>query len=54
METIALLQAERPKLHVLIVGSDVVAYGGSRDLMAVVGGHGQRKKFLLILSALIG
>ena len=31
METIALLQAERPKLHVLIVGSDVVAYGGTRS-----------------------
>ena len=31
MEAIALLQARRPKLHVLIVGSDVVAYGGSRS-----------------------
>ena len=31
METIALLQAERPQLHVLIVGSDVVAYGGTRS-----------------------
>ena len=30
METIALLQAKRPQLHALIVGSDVVAYGGSR------------------------
>ena len=31
MQAIALLQAQRPKLHVLIVGSDVVAYGGSRS-----------------------
>ena len=31
MEAIALLQAERPQLHALIVGSDVVAYGGSRS-----------------------
>ena len=31
MEAIALLQAKRPQLHVLIVGSDVVAYGGSRS-----------------------
>ncbi|TCD58396.1 glycosyltransferase [Synechococcus sp. BS55D] len=30
MQTIALLQAQRPHLHVLIVGSDVVAYGGVR------------------------
>ena len=31
MQAIALLQATRPNLHVLIVGSDVVAYGGSRS-----------------------
>ena len=31
MEAIALLQAEKPQLHALIVGSDVVAYGGSRS-----------------------
>tara|TARA_B100000674_G_C37959202_1_gene971121 strand:- start:1984 stop:3210 length:1227 start_codon:yes stop_codon:yes gene_type:complete len=31
MEAIALLQAKRPQLHALIVGSDVVAYGGSRS-----------------------
>ena len=31
MQAISLLQAQRPKLHVLIVGSDVVAYGGSRS-----------------------
>ena len=31
MQTIALLQAQRPHLHALIVGSDVVAYGGSRS-----------------------
>ena len=31
MQAIALLQAQRPHLHVLIVGSDVVAYGGSRS-----------------------
>ena len=31
MQAIALLQAQRPNLHVLIAGSDVVAYGGSRS-----------------------
>ena len=31
MEAIALLQAERPQLHAVIVGSDVVAYGGTRS-----------------------
>ena len=31
MKAISLLQAERPQLHALIVGSDVVAYGGSRS-----------------------
>ncbi|MCB4406935.1 glycosyltransferase [Synechococcus sp. MU1642] len=31
MQAIALLQAQRPQLHALIVGSDVVAYGGSRS-----------------------
>ena len=31
MQTIALMQAQRPQLHALIVGSDVVAYGGSRS-----------------------
>tara|TARA_B100000674_G_scaffold143220_1_gene112857 strand:- start:758 stop:1984 length:1227 start_codon:yes stop_codon:yes gene_type:complete len=31
MQAIALLQAQRPQLHTLIVGSDVVAYGGSRS-----------------------
>ena len=31
MRTIALMQAQRPQLHALIVGSDVVAYGGSRS-----------------------
>ncbi len=30
MQTIAQLQKKRPNLHVLIVGSDTVAYGGSR------------------------
>jgi len=30
MQAIALLQAERPHLHVLIVGSDAVAYGAQR------------------------
>ncbi|NDC15642.1 MAG: glycosyltransferase [Synechococcaceae bacterium WB9_2_170] len=30
MQAIALLQARRPKLHVLMVGSDVVAYGAPR------------------------
>ena len=30
MQAIALLQAKRPHLHTLIVGSDVVAYGGCR------------------------
>ena len=30
MQAIALLQARRPKLHVLLVGSDVVAYGAPR------------------------
>ena len=40
MQAIALLQAQRPQLHVLIVGSDVVAYGGP-VLMAAVGNMGQ-------------
>ena len=31
MQAIALLQARRPKLHVLLVGSDVVAYGAPRS-----------------------
>ena len=31
MQAIALLQSQRPHLHVLIVGADVVAYGGSRS-----------------------
>ena len=31
MQAIALLQAQRPHLHAIIVGSDVVAYGGSRS-----------------------
>ena len=31
MQAIALLQAQRPHLHALIVGSDVVAYGGERS-----------------------
>ena len=31
MQAIAHLQAQRPHLHVLIVGSDVVAYGGERS-----------------------
>ena len=31
MQAIALLQSQRPQLHTLIVGSDVVAYGGSRS-----------------------
>ena len=31
MKAIALLQAQRPNLHALIVGSDVVAYGGMRS-----------------------
>ena len=31
MQAVALLQAQRPNLHALIVGSDVVAYGGSRS-----------------------
>ena len=39
MQAIALLQQRRPKLHALVVGSDVVAYG--RDgLMGVAGGIG--------------
>ena len=31
MQTIALLQSRRPNLHVLIVGSDLVAYGSGRS-----------------------
>ena len=31
MQAIALLQQRRPKLHVLIVGADVVAYGAGRS-----------------------
>lgn len=31
MKTIALLQSRRPNLHVLIVGSDLVAYGSGRS-----------------------
>ena len=30
MKTIAMLQGRRPKLHVLVVGSDLVAYGSGR------------------------
>ena len=31
MQTIAMLQSRRPNLHVLIVGSDLVAYGSGRS-----------------------
>ena len=31
MKTIAMLQSRRPNLHVLIVGSDLVAYGSGRS-----------------------
>lgn len=31
MQTIAMLQSRRPQLHVLIVGSDLVAYGSGRS-----------------------
>ena len=36
MKTIAMLQSRRPNLHVLIVGSDVVAYGS----VGVISAHG--------------
>ena len=52
MEAIALLQAERPKLHVLTVGSDVVAYGGTRSDGRSWGAWA--KQDVLTLSAPIG
>ena len=42
MQTIALLQAKGPSC-MLIVGSDVVAYGEVRAPMAAAGEHGLRK-----------